>query len=166
MAAATPDVLQLPEVSRALEQQLVHMMVRCLAEGVSSKITATGHRRDAIIARFKTFLEANPGTPLYLPEICTAVGAAERTLRIACIEHLGMGPVRYLSLRRMHLARRTLLQAMPWTITVTRIATDHGFWELGRFAGAYRTLFGETPSETLRRPPDRRLMVSTARPFS
>jgi AraC-like DNA-binding protein len=159
MAKTTPDVLELPEVSRALEQQLVHVMVRCVADGVFSKITATGHRHEVIIARFKEFLEANPDTPLYLPEICAAVGAAERTLRIVCEEHLGMGPIRYLSLRRMHLARRALLQAMPWTTTVTRIATDHGFWELGRFAGAYRALFGETPSTTLQRLSDHRVMV-------
>ena len=67
-----------------------------------------------------------------------------------------MGPIRYLSLRRMHLVRRALLGADPSTATVTRLATDHGFWELGRFAVAYRTLFGESPSESLRRPPDHR----------
>ena len=54
----------------------------------------------------------------------------------------------------MNLARKALLQADPATATVTGIATDHGFWELGRFSVAYRALFGETPSASLRRPSD------------
>jgi transcriptional regulator GlxA family with amidase domain len=118
---------------------------------ISKRIgSSRGHY--AIVARFEEFLEANPNRPLYLAEICPAIGVAERTLRIACEEHLGMGPIRYFSLRRMHLVRCALLCADPSTATVTRIATDHGFWELGRFSVAYRSLFGETPSETLRRP--------------
>jgi hypothetical protein len=39
---------------------------------------------------------------------------------------------------------------------VTSVATDHGFSELGRFSVQYRTLFGESPSASLQRPPDRR----------
>jgi AraC-like DNA-binding protein len=152
IAQTVPDILELPEVSRALEQRLIHLIVRCVTEGAPSKITHSG-RHDTIIARFEAFLEANPNTPLYLPEICAAIGAAERTLRAACEEQLGMGPIRYLTFRRMHLARRALLTADSST-TVTRIATDHGFWELGRFAVAYHTLFGETPSDSLRRQSD------------
>jgi len=42
---------------------------------------------------------------------------------------------------------------------------DHGFWELGRFAGRYRALFGEAPAASLRRPAkDRR--TSQARPLA
>jgi transcriptional regulator GlxA family with amidase domain len=152
LAHDTPDILELPEVLRALEEQLIHVMVRCLAEGAAVE-TSTGVRRhDAIVARFEGFLEANPDRPLHLPEICAAIGVAERTLRASCEEHLGMGPIRYLTLRRMHLVRRALLRTDPSKATVTRIVTDHGFWELGRFSITYRMLFGESPSETLRRP--------------
>ena len=63
-----------------------------------------------------------------------------------------MGPIRYLWLRRMHQAHRALIQTAPGTATVTKIATDNGFWELGRFAVEYGALFGEAPSATLRRP--------------
>ena len=64
-----------------------------------------------------------------------------------------MGPIHYLLLRRMHLARRALLGADAQATTVTTIATDLGFWELGRFSVDYRMLFGESPSASLRRPP-------------
>ena len=48
-----------------------------------------------------------------------------------------MGPLRYLWLRRMHLARRALLLASEGGATVTSIAMAHGFWELGHFSVAY-----------------------------
>ena len=129
-----------------MEQQLIHILVKCLTESIASQMTTGCHRHDRIVARFEEFLEANPNTRLYLPEICAAVGAAERTLRVACEENLGMGPIRYLALRRMHLAHRTLLLADHRSTTVTQVATEHGFWELGRFSVSYRAMFGETPS--------------------
>ena len=138
-------------------------MIRCLTEGAAAGMTTGGRRHDPIVARFEEFLEANPDTSLYLTEICAAIGVAERTLRVACEEHLGMGPIRYLSLRRIHFVRRALLRADPSTATVTRLATDHSFWELGRFSVAYRVLFDESPSESLRRPPDD-LRISLSRP--
>ncbi len=155
LAHDTPDILHLPGVLRAVESELVHLMVRCLADGAGVEATTGGRRHDAIIARFEEYLAANPDRPLYLTEICAAIGVAERTLRASCEEHLGMGPIRFLTLRRMHLARRELLRADPSRSTVTGIVTDHGFWELGRFSVAYRALFGETPSESLRRPAER-----------
>jgi AraC-like DNA-binding protein len=158
IAKTAPSLFELPEMVRNLEQQLIHVLVRCLAEGAASQMSAGTLRHAAIVKQFEDFfLEMNPDQPLYLTEICAAIGVAERTLRAACEEHLGLGPIRYLSLRRMHLARRALLRADRSTATVTRVAIDHGFWELGRFSVAYRALFGETPSESLRRPADGQL---------
>jgi AraC-like DNA-binding protein len=65
-----------------------------------------------------------------------------------------MSPKRYLLLRRMNLAWRALRAARPDTVTVTDVATHYGFWQLGRFAVEYRSLFGESPSVTLQRHPD------------
>ena len=145
-----PDILEHPEVTRALETKLIHILVRCLAEGHSLEPTAGGRRQNSILTRFVDILKENPHRPLYLTEICAAIGVPERTLRACCEEHLGMGPIRYLTLRRMHLVRRALQQSHPSTATVTQIVNDHGFCELGRFSVAYRMLFGESPSETFR----------------
>ena len=113
---------------------------------------AATSRQSAVITCLEELLSANRHRPLHMPEICAATGVPERTLRHFCQKHLGMAPVRYLWLRRMQLARVALMHADPATATVTEIATSHGFWELGRFSVAYRTLFGESPSVSLRRP--------------
>ena len=156
MARTNPDVLASPEVVRALEEQLTRLMIKCLTDGSPVEGSVGNRNRGRIVAQFEEYLEANRGRALYLTEICKAIGVAERTLRGACEEHFGMGPIRYLTLRRMHLVRRALLRTDFSESSVTRIAADHGFWELGHFAVAYRALFGEVPSASLRRPSDYR----------
>ncbi len=116
------------------------------------------------MARLEELFATHSNRALYLGEICAAVGVSERTLRVCCQEHLGMGPIRYLWLRRIHLVRRALVGADVRQTTVSRVAADFGFWEFGRFSVAYRKLFGETPSTTLRRPPSH--VTYDANPFA
>jgi len=52
----------------------------------------------------------------------------------------------------MNLVKRELCQAAPDATSVTDIATRYGFWQLGRFAVEYQSLFGEPPSEGIRLP--------------
>ena len=87
----------------------------------------------------------NADSALYVPELCAAIGVSDRTLRTCCQEALGVSPLRYLWLRRMHLVRRALTVADPAAATVTATAAAYGFWEFGRFAVTYRALFGESP---------------------
>jgi transcriptional regulator GlxA family with amidase domain len=105
------------------------------------------------MCRFHQAVEAYQGEPLYIRDICVAIGVPERTLRHACSVYLGMSPHRYLWLQRMNLVRRVPTLADPTATTVTMIANDHGFGELGRFAVSYRKLYGESPPMTLRRAP-------------
>jgi AraC-like DNA-binding protein len=164
LAMDAPDTLQHPEVGRSLEDSLIDLMIQCLTAGTAIKAGAARRRHAIVIKRFEEFLAANYDRPLYLTEICAATGASDGTLRACCHEYLGMGPMRYLWLRRMHMARHALIRADPATATVTMIATDKGFWELGRFSVEYRSMFGKSPSASLRRVAgDRR--ASSKRPL-
>jgi AraC-like DNA-binding protein len=76
--------------------------------------------------------------------------------RVCISGRLGVSPHAYFILRRLDYCKRALAAANPGAASVTAIATQCGFNELGRFAAIYRHHFGELPSETLRRT---RLMI-------
>ncbi len=154
LAKTAPDILAKPEVARAMEQALVEAMVWCLASGDPVDVRSVHRHHATVMRRLEEVLQTNSEGPLYMAELCAAARVSYPTLRASCQEHLGMSPKRYLWLRRMHLAQRALRTADPERTTVTEIATNYGFWELGRFSVAYRSLFGESPSTALRRPPD------------
>jgi AraC-like DNA-binding protein len=128
--------------------------VMCLLHGEARKNDIPLGRRSALAKRFEEAVEANFDYPLPISDLCRVVGVSGRTLRSLCREQLGISPHRFLALRRLHLARRALLLSGPNSSTVTEIAMRHGLWELGRFAVAYKALFGESPSATLNRRPD------------
>jgi AraC-like DNA-binding protein len=153
LAEEAPEIIADPEAARGLEQALIEAMVGCLGNGEVGEDSVARRQHELIMRRFRRVVEEHLDQPLYLPEICAAIGVSDRTLRACCREHLGMGPKHYLLLRRLQLARRALRESAPSTAAVTEIATQYGFWHFGRFAGAYRSLFGEMPSATLHRPP-------------
>ena len=82
--------------------------------------------------------------------LCRLVGLSERGLRNAFYDVYGMSPKRWMLAQRLQRVRFALEHAGGASNTVTSIATNHGFYELGRFAAAYKAAFGEAPSETLR----------------
>ncbi len=90
------------------------------------------------------------GIPASPGKLALDLGMSLRTLNDACRQCAGISPGRFLKLQRMNRVHRLLAQHEPGERTVTSIAMDVGFLELGRFAGEYRQLFGESPSETLR----------------
>jgi AraC-like DNA-binding protein len=151
LAEDAPEIIAQPEAARGLEQGLIEAVVDCLVGHEARENTLAQGQHAIVMRRFRRVVEENPEYPLYIPEICKAIGVSSRTLQACCHEHLGMGPKHYLLVRRMNLARRALRQEASETTSVTEIATRHGFWQLGRFAVEYHSLFGESPSATLAR---------------
>ena len=130
LAQTAPDILAKPEVARAMEQALVEAMVFCLTDSHSDQVRNVRGHRARVMRRLEEVLMANPEEPLYMAELSARVGASYWALRDCCLEYLGMSPKRYLSLRRMRLARRALQRADAERTTVTEmpLITASGNW--------------------------------------
>jgi AraC-like DNA-binding protein len=155
LAEQAPEIIRNVEAARGLEQALIMALANCLFGESDDVGDATWRRHHIVITRFRDLMQASSDRALHVPEICQQIGVSERALRGCCQEYFGVGPRRYLILRRMHLAYQGLRAADPSSASVTEIATQFGFWELGRFAVEYRRIFGEPPSDTLRQPAPR-----------
>ncbi|AZD54595.1 helix-turn-helix transcriptional regulator [Pseudomonas chlororaphis] len=105
----------------------------------------------ANVARVVALLQAQEERPIRLSELCRNAGISERTLRSIFKKVFGMGPNRYLHIRRLHLVRAALSIASANTESVSDIALRFGFSDSGRMASDYHALFGEYPSQTLMR---------------
>jgi AraC-like DNA-binding protein len=143
------DATTTSQVARALEQELINAIIACLSEAPLAVSSDTYDRHANIMGRLEDLLQARPDKAFTSAELCAALDVSGRTLRTCCGDHLGMGPNRYIRVRRMHGIRRALRTADPATARVSRLADQYGFGEAGRFAGVYRAWFGESPSVTL-----------------
>jgi len=85
-----------------------------------------------------------------LGDICAAAGVHARTLQDSFRRKRGCSPMQFLRKVRMEKVRTRLTQPEQDT-NITGEAVRWGFLHFGRFANEYRVLFGELPSETLRR---------------
>ena len=103
-----------------------------------------------VVARAEALLQEHQDEPISIAALSEAVGVSERTLRNAFTDVYRQSPKRYLVTRRLQAVRHALRAAATPGATVTGIATEHGFFELGRFALKYKAAFGESPSHTLR----------------
>ena len=95
------------------------------------------------------FCRHHVGEPVSIAQLSSVAGVSERSLRNAFYDVYTTSPKRYLKLWQLHQVRRALRSVTGDEGTVTDVATLHGFYELGRFAGEYKALFGEAPSQTL-----------------
>ncbi len=151
LAETRPKMLAHPEVARAIEQGLIHALVTCLTAADTQVDGAAKRHHARIMIRFEEVLAEHFSRPLSVPDLCEMIAVSERTLRSCCAAFLGINPSRYVLLRRLKQVRIALRDADPDRANVAELASRYGFTELGRFAGAYLAVFGETPSTTLRR---------------
>jgi transcriptional regulator GlxA family with amidase domain len=105
--------------------------------------------RQAVVARAEAYVQARLATPFPVSHLCHVLGISERGLRNAFYGVRGMGPKRRMLALRLQRVHHALTKECVEPTSVTHVATQYGFYELGRFAATYKLAFGEVPSATL-----------------
>jgi AraC family ethanolamine operon transcriptional activator len=107
--------------------------------------------RDIALKRVEDYLGAFPNLPHTVRDICRVASVSERTMEYAFRERFGIAPKSYLLALRLNGVRRELKNSATTFSTITDLATKWGFWHMSQFAADYKRLFGELPSETIRK---------------
>lgn len=154
LAERAPGRLSLPATQRLTLEDLIPLLLEALITGpAQSPRTIRPPARIEIVKDVQRWLHAHPTTPVTLADLCREAHASRRTLIQGFQDHLGMGPMAYVKLLRLHGIRRRLLQAEPEEIQIGALAGSWGFHNGGHFAADYRRLFGESPRDSLHRSP-------------
>jgi AraC-like DNA-binding protein len=141
---AQPELLNNELECRAIERWVLEFLVRCIYN--CTKPAA----RLSISARQQAFRRAidycrSISAPVPVRNLATAAGISQRHLARVFRETLGTSPHQYMQTERMNAVHRALRAADRESTTVTDLAQQWGFTELGRFAGAYMTAVRRIP---------------------
>lgn len=147
-----PGLVSHIRVARQLERLMVDGLLLGQPHNYSE---ALGHGSwrppSGPVARARALLEEQPEEPWSSSALAARVHLSVRSLQEGFAREHGVPPMKYLQQVRLRRAHDLLREACPPETTVARVATGLGLSHLGRFAAAYRRMFGEAPSETLRR---------------
>ncbi|MGH7004581.1 MAG: helix-turn-helix domain-containing protein [Alphaproteobacteria bacterium] len=141
-----PDLLVDPIAAKRMEDEIASLLVSCVTSPRESGAPWVRHRA---AKRALAFIRANAEELFTISDLCRSIGASQRTLEIGFQELFGVPPKTYLTTLRLNRVRRALRSADSANFSVTEVATRWGFYHFGRFAAAYRKMFGELPSRTL-----------------
>jgi AraC-like DNA-binding protein len=141
-------LIALPGATAQLERTLLSLFIDCLAGLQPAACEPANDLAVRQLARIEDWIDTHFADPVGIEDLADVAGVSARAVQMAFRRLRGCTPMQAVARRRLEAARR-ILCSQPPDKTVTQVAVDCGFFHFGRFAGRYRELFGETPSETL-----------------
>jgi AraC-like DNA-binding protein len=146
------------DFSALVLQKLEQAFLDCTIEGLPSNYSEElRYQNDGALSchvrKAQMFIEANLHEDIKLADIVAAVGVCPRLLQKAFSHHCGCSPMRFLTQARLQRIRQDLERSAHDT-KIVDVMMHYGFTQGGKFAKEYQQLFGEKPSETLKRSGD------------
>ena len=143
-------LLQQPAIVAGIRSNLLRALEECFAGLFQQDESIPSIREAAVHAAVLHVEQAGQKTSAW--HMAQAAGVSQKTLELAFRECMGMTPGRYLKVARLNGVHHQLALSPEDELSVTQVLAEWGFTHPGRFAGDYRQLFNELPSQTLRRP--------------
>ena len=85
-------------------------------------------------------------------ELCAQTQCSQRTLEKGFSNRFGVTPKKYINVMRLARVHKGLLNFDAQDCdSIIELAGIQGFWHMGQFAADYRHIYGELPSDTLKR---------------
>jgi len=134
-----------------LEEELARRLIATLAESTGPASQPLTRKRDIALKVAVDFIFESDIPVTSVKELCSIAHVSERTLEYAFRERFGQSPKTFTLTHRLNNVRKRLRHADPDAVKIYKIAGHHGFLHMGQFTSDYKRLFGELPSETLRR---------------
>lgn len=135
-------------IRRGIRDAVMLHLLELIAPDQAPPLNPTARKR--MVDRAREYALSHLDEPVSILDLCNHIGASRRKLQYCFQETLGINPVAYLRALRLNAVRREL-RTSTQAQCVQEVAARWGFWHLSRFSGDYRAMFGETPSQTLRR---------------
>jgi AraC-like DNA-binding protein len=148
----SPELLACPIRLRQIEDELLSAFLSGLRSGCANVVPQPSN---LFCGRYRRLRQAHDffldhlHEPIYLDDLCAELNLTRRGVENLFRDLLGIAPLTYFRRKRLNEVRHTLLQSEPGSGAVKFAARGWGFLHQGHFAREYRSLFGESPSQTL-----------------
>jgi hypothetical protein len=125
LARSDPSAFSRSTTVKALEQELVCTLVTCLAGPISAAARIDRGQHAKIVTRFEEFLRSRQSEPVYLAEICAAIGVSDAATQDG---HRDRHRARLLGTRslfgRMPCALRRIAAGVTQATALERVTSD------------------------------------------
>lgn len=150
--ATRPNGLtRFPLAAAHLESLVIDGLLLAQSHNYSDALAAgTAPRRPRAVRKALELIQEQPDQAWSSATLAARVGVSARTLQEGFASTVGVPPMTHLRAVRLDRIHAELSSAEPGSVNVGTVAARWGFVHGGRFAAAYRSRFGCTPTETAR----------------
>lgn len=145
------DNASVDSINNVMMASIVDLLIKFHSNNYSHLILSSENNFPVYLKKAVNYIHSNLTTVFTLKDLVDISKVGERVLYKSFQTYFKMTPLTYIKSVRLKKIRECLMAELERDVKVTDIAMNFGFSHLGRFSGEYKSMFGELPSETLKK---------------